>query len=476
MEKLQISGYYINIDGSDYNTFGKVEGKWIKNCQFYIDISKQVILKSNGSQEKLIEAERSSKDIDVYSGPVGDSLYEPISMRVGDLKNKINFVVFSGFGIGKGSKDTVTSLNKFPNDYGILLPGGIKISLYSSPQNTSVQIISNQDDDVQSQLFYQNFRDIKFHLNQHKCLSAASVFESVPFCDLPGFDHHAFHIMDQDPLKFIENYCSPSNDDYKQFKQFILKMHSLFNLLIWDIEDQLNQYPGLILILGRAYKEINEQHKQYQGDSLRLEYQLSFPCDLFGLNTLFVHTWEKKYLDHFKDDTKYQRPCSVGFLTSSLNPNEFNESKSNIFEAIVDAPFGDHPYGVNSINVLKSLFGTNDINQVKSKSFIVPTINSFEPINAQYANVENCITFVNEEFISKLTDMVISKGLMGICLYKDRSEFKKDNKPLDLKSNNDNKLIPPATIKYDDSISKLYTHENQLKTENFINYLDHLKK
>ncbi|KAK5580222.1 hypothetical protein RB653_000236 [Dictyostelium firmibasis] len=459
MEIPNLSGYYIDINKKEYNSFGNgSKGEGGSNC-YELDIYKQVVLKD---EKRLEEAPKSLKNIDVYGGEIGDSEYEPIGYRIGDLRNNINAITFSDLTIGKNINSTIVDL--YPNQYGIIIePNDIATKISINPLSNS------NDNDPTSKLFYQNFQDILFELNQHFCLSIGSVIFKVnsssspssssleQFCQIPGIENESIYkILEQDPIKFINNYCNASNRDYLDLKKFIQRLHSIFNLVNWSID--LKNNPALLFLISNIYREINEQHRDYQlGIAKRLEYIINLPFNLSSnhLNQSFSN----QLLNLFKGNNQFQKPCLLNVNINNTNNNNYNninqDKNNDIFKLIINSIFNND----NSINIFKSLLNNNsEEDNIMKQCYLTININQYEPISKQ---------IINEEFISKLVLNINLNKLNGLILYKDRSPS------LILPSNS---LIQPSTIKFDESLTNLYSKENQIKTMKFLEKLNNIKK
>ncbi|EGC36499.1 hypothetical protein DICPUDRAFT_150977 [Dictyostelium purpureum] len=436
MDIPKFIGYYIDTNTNHYNTFGQINGEWKDGVRYYIDVNKKVTLEEN----YLAEARSNS---------TGDELYEPIGSRV--EKRLINMVVFGSFSISKTNATTV------PNEYGILLSGGIKISL------------EPKEGDVQSKTFYENYNDIRNKFNQNNTIVVGSLFSENSYFELPGLDPESLRVLNENPTVFIQNYCKETNDDYTSFKKFISKIGSLFNILSWSIEGKLISAPGIVLIISKAYYDINQVRAN--NGKPKLEFFLNLPCDLDGINPVFTNQWERNFIQMFMD-TSYQKPMFLGFLTQAFNPVLFQKAfdENNVLESVVNAPFSDgihQNYTGKSSDVVKSLLGSSDMDFIKSRSFLIPYINHYEPSNA--ALKKEISTMINEGFIKELSMLLVLKGLNGIILFQDRG----DNQDSLCISH---QRINPATIKYDESISLINSIENQEKTKLFLNTLNNNNK
>ncbi|KAM9977631.1 hypothetical protein ACTFIR_011501 [Dictyostelium discoideum] len=463
MEIPNLSGYCIDINKKEYNSFGKGSKSEGGNC-YQLNIYKEVVLKD---QKRLEDAPKSLKNIDVYGGEIGDSDYEPIGYRIGDLKNNINAITFSNLTIGKNLNSTTIDL--YQNQYGIIFePNDI-------PTKISINPLSNSNDnDPTSKLFYQNFQDIQFELNQHFCLSIGSVIFKIinnssnnnnnnssssyssscstigEFCQIPGIENESIYkLLEQDPIKFVNNYCNASNKDYLDLKKFIQRLHSIFNLVNWSIDFQ--NYPALLFLISNIYREINEQHKEYQlGVAKRLEYIIELPL-ILSSNEI-NQSFSNQLLNLFKENNQFQKPLllNLSLLINNINNNN-KLNNDDIFKLIINND--------KFLNLFKSLLSKNNEEEIKKQYYFTININQFEPISKQ---------IINEEFILKLVSIIKSNGINGLILNKDRSPY------LILPSSNC--LIEPSTIKFDDSLTNLYSKENQNKTIKFLEKLNNIKK
>ncbi|KAM9957858.1 hypothetical protein ACTFIW_012830 [Dictyostelium discoideum] len=466
MEIPNLSGYCIDINKKEYNSFGKGSKSEGGNC-YQLNIYKEVVLKD---QKRLEDAPKSLKNIDVYGGEIGDSDYEPIGYRIGDLKNNINAITFSNLTIGKNLNSTTIDL--YQNQYGIIFePNDI-------PTKISINPLSNSNDnDPTSKLFYQNFQDIQFELNQHFCLSIGSVIFKIinnssndnnnnnsssssssscstigEFCQIPGIENESIYkLLEQDPIKFVNNYCNASNKDYLDLKKFIQRLHSIFNLVNWSIDFQ--NYPALLFLISNIYREINEQHKEYQlGVAKRLEYIIELPL-ILSSNEI-NQSFSNQLLNLFKENNQFQKPLLLNLsllINNNINNNNNKLNNDDIFKLIINND--------KFLNLFKSLLSKNNEEEIKKQYYFTININQFEPISKH---------IINEEFILKLVSIIKSNGINGLILNKDRSPY------LILPSSNC--LIEPSTIKFDDSLTNLYSKENQNKTIKFLEKLNNIKK